>query len=95
MQEKLENTFCLFFQNGKIVAIYTSEEKIPANFDFTWFPFDTQTLVVPQVLGNTDYGIFLPKLLWPTMRKKCSSDREKTFETTRTIYSNNERSEEY
>ena len=46
--------FVFLFQNGKIVAIYTSEEKIPANFDFTWFPFDTQTLVVPQVLGNTD-----------------------------------------
>ena len=53
-------------------------------------------------------GILLPKLFWPTVRKKCSSDREKNlkfeaegwefakhFEMTRTIYSNNERSEEF
>ena len=45
-------------------------------------------------------GILLPKLFSPTVRKKCSSDREKTFEIrgcllrickifeiTRTIYS--------
>ena len=24
-----------------------------------------------------NYGILLPKLFWPTVRKKCSSDREK------------------
>ena len=24
-----------------------------------------------------EIGIFLPKLLWPTVRKNCSSDREK------------------
>jgi hypothetical protein len=23
------------------------------------------------------YGILLPKLFWPTVRKNCSSDREK------------------
>jgi len=50
---KYQNTIYIN-QNGKIVAIYTSEEKIPANFDFTWFPFDTQTLVVPQVLDFTN-----------------------------------------
>ena len=42
-------------------------------------------------------GILLPKLFWPTVRKKCSSDQEKLlkfkaegkfFEITRTIYSN-------
>ena len=44
-------------------------------------------------------GILLPKLFWPTVRKNCSSDREKLlkfeaegqefekiFESTRTIY---------
>ena len=36
-------------------------------------------------------GILLPKLFRPTVRKKCSSDREKH----RTIYSNSERSEEF
>ena len=52
-------------------------------------------------------GIFLPKFFWPTVRKNCSSNREKTFEIrgwrsrickifeiTRTIYSNSERSEQ-
>ena len=26
------------------------------------------------------FGIFLPKLFWPTVRKNCSSDREKVLE---------------
>ena len=50
----------------------------------------------------------LPKLFWPTVRKNCSSDWEKTFEIrgwklrifkifeiTWTIYSNSERSEQF
>ena len=53
------------------------------------------------------YGILLPKLFWPTVRKNCSSDREKllkfeaegwefqNFEITRTIYSNSESSEQF
>jgi hypothetical protein len=50
-------------------------------------------------------GWWLPKLFWPTVRKSCSSYREKIwgwrprickfFEITRTIYSNNERSEQF
>ena len=55
---------------------------------------------------KTLFGILLPKLFWPTVRENCSSDREKleirgwrprickTFEITRTIYSNSERSEQ-
>ena len=30
--------------------------------------------ILVDFLGN---GILLPKLFWPTMRKNCSSDREK------------------
>ena len=30
-----------------------------------------------QQLFNTINGILLPKLFWPTVRKNCSSDREK------------------
>ena len=54
------------------------------------------------------FGIMLPKLFCPTVRKNCSSDREKTFEIrdwrprickifeiTRTIYSNSERPEQF
>ena len=26
---------------------------------------------------RNEYGILLPKLFWPTVRKNCSSDREK------------------
>ena len=53
-------------------------------------------------------GILLPKLFWPTVRKNCSSDWEKTFEIrgwrpricnifeiTRKIYSNTERSKQF
>ena len=48
-------------------------------------------------------GILLSKLLWPTVRKKCSSVREKLLKLEaegtniynyRTIYSNSERSEQ-
>ena len=55
---------------------------------------------------STVSGILFPKFFWPTVRKKCSSDREKLlkfeaegrgkiFEITRTIYSNSERSEQF
>ena len=43
-------------------------------------------------------GILLPKLFWPTVRKKCSSDREKlfkNFEITRKICSNSDMSEQF
>ena len=53
-------------------------------------------------------GILVPKLFWLTVRKNSSSDRKKpfeirgwrprvfkTFEITRTIYSNSERSEQF
>ena len=55
----------------------------------------TLTVMEPKV-----FGILLPKLFWPTVRKNCSSDWEKllkfeaegrvckNFEITRTIYSN-------
>ena len=42
------------------------------------------------------FGILLPKLFWPTVRKNCSCDREKKkIEITRTICSNSERSEQF
>ena len=43
-------------------------------------------------------GILLTNLFWPTVRKNCSSDREKLckiFEITGIIYSNSERSEQF
>ena len=52
-------------------------------------------------------GILLPKLFWPTMRKKSSNDLEnfwnsrlkaknlQIFEITRTIYSNSESSQQF
>jgi hypothetical protein len=60
---------------------------------------------LPMIGSN---GILLPKLFWPTVRKNCSSDREKLLkfeaecwefkkkiEITRTIYSNSEGSEQF
>ena len=52
----------------------------------------------PLVWYQIINGILLPKLFWPTVRKNCSSDREKlfkTFEITTTIYSNSERSGQF
>jgi hypothetical protein len=70
-----------------------------SNMYWIWLVFSVQTAM---------NGILLPKLFWPTVRKKCSSNRErtleirgwrpricKTFEITRTIYSNSERSEQF
>ena len=61
-----------------------------------------------QQTRNNNNGILLPKLFWPTVRKNCSSDQEKLWkfeaegreianflEITRTIYSSNERSEQF
>ena len=48
-----------------------------------------------QTLWTLSNGISLPKLFWPTVRKNYSSDQEKTFEITLTIYSNSERSEQF
>ena len=58
-------------------------------------------------LWIASYGILLPKLFWPTAKKNCSSDKEnffeirgwrlricKIFESTWTIYSNRESSEQ-
>ena len=52
-----------------------------------------------------NHGILLPKLFWPTVRKNCSSDREKlrdwrprickNFEITRKIYTKSERSDQF
>ena len=57
---------------------------------------------------RNDNGILLPKLFWPTVRKKCTSDRKKTFEIwgwrprickffeiTCIICSNSQRSEQF
>ena len=35
-----------------------------------------RTLLFIQLIGYVN-GILLPKLYWPTVRKNCSSDREK------------------
>ena len=37
-------------------------------------------------------GILLPKLFWPTVRKKCSSDRELKFEAEDWDFAKNLRS---
>ena len=33
--------------------------------------------LLPKHNNSVVIGILLPKLFWPSMRKKCSSDREK------------------
>ena len=67
-------------------------------FKFLWPSQNIQTLI------HSRYGILLLKIFLLTVRKNCSSDREKLlkfeaegkiFEITRTIYSNSERSEQF
>ena len=84
------------------------------NFFVIWFNFvgmnvefffQCQKALHKDVFWN---GILLPKLFWPTVRKKCSSDRGKTFEIrgwrpiicknfeiTSAIHWNSESSEEF
>ena len=73
-----------------------------------WISFKLNFMTFAFSIQSVKYGILLPKLFWPTVRKKCSSDLEfffeircwrsricKMFEITRTIYSNIERSEQF
>ena len=41
------------------------------------------TTKLPEIAKNDEMGILLPKLFWPTVRKKCSSNPEELlkFET--------------
>ena len=72
---------------------------------FSFFKFCLKIINFFELLRN---GILLPKLFWPTVRKKCSSDRKNFcnsrqkaenlqtfFSINRTIYSNSERSEQF
>ena len=90
-------------------CLHVSHKKQPELFCFVTRAI--LTCCVSYSAGTVKYirnGILLPKLFWPTVRKNCPSDREKTyeirgwrpricknFEITRTIYSNNERSEQF
>merc|ERR1712062_671940 len=45
-------------EDGKIITMFTIEEKfqdfeqgLVVKFDFTWYPFDTQTFVIPMPAG--------------------------------------------
>ena len=62
--------------------LYFSPESFVLKFScHSWHHFIAKSPVaVKEVIGN---GILLPKLFWPTVRKNCSSDREKLlkFET--------------
>ena len=93
IQRATEKTFALFklpnvcFSNLKVLKFI----EILSNFLWarSWKKW--------PLLSNN--GILLLKLFWPTVRRNCSSDREKLFwklfEITRTIYSNSERSEQF
>ena len=38
---------------------------------------DCDMVIINVLIVYVNTGILLPKLFWPTVRKKCSSDREK------------------
>ena len=41
--------------------------------------FDVAKDLIRILIPVAGYGILLPKLFWPTVRKNCSSDREKVL----------------
>ena len=44
--------------------------------------FDENFYLVHTISSTNENGIFLPKLFWLTVRKNCSSDREKLLQFT-------------
>ena len=51
-------------------------------FKATWMTQRRQRnrhAMLAELTGREENGILLPKLFWPTVKKKCSSDREKHF----------------
>ena len=74
--------------NPAINANYDSMEVGGLQQELLWLLYDRGCLKqYPMALGNKKTNIFygelicsgilLPKLFWPTVRKHCSSDREK------------------
>ena len=63
----------------KSVAFYKkAEAKVMKNY-FVYLYKDEQKKLVLERFSLQWIGILLPKLFWPTVRKKCSSDREKVL----------------
>ena len=44
---------------------------------FVYLYKDEQKKTSSWTILSNEYGILLPKLFWPTVRKNCSGDREK------------------
>ena len=110
-RNKLKN--CVLFRKLLLLTVATEwiKKKFTCKERFinssTFFPHFLRIFFPSpcKKLGKVRNGILLPKLFWPTVRKICSSDREKLwgwrpriwkfFEITWTIYSNSERSEQF
>ena len=71
------------------LVLQSTQRNIEVLMEFSFFMSKSSP---KYVLFLSWIGILLPKLFWPTMRKKCSSDLKKI---TRTIYSNSESSEKF
>ena len=93
------STICKFLFSFAWVSWCKFSSSLANSSNFSWCCLQSEE-------GRN--GILLPKLFWPTVRKNCSSDQEKTFEIrgwrprickifeiTRLIYSNCERSEQF
>ena len=69
-------------------------EKLSISYVDLLLPTIIRQEILRKVSTLTDRnGILLPKMFSPTVRKICSSDREKLLKFS--IYSNSERSEEF
>ena len=58
-----------------LIAMYCTRKLEGAIKEFGGF--EATFFVGIRVRKRTSNGILLPKLFWPTVRKNCSSDREK------------------
>ena len=57
--------------------VYTSKSVTAFDKSNTLLPRNPEKKRKIQILYLDKDGILLPKLFWPTVRKNCSSDREK------------------
>ena len=94
-------TWCIYLRQP--VDILDETILIKCNHDNKF-----QSISAKNYMNPSNNGILFPKLFWPSVRKSCSCDGEKTFEIrgwrprnckkfkiTRTICLNSERSEQF
>ena len=73
--EKCDKTFRNERRNSKKSSVITLRNI--ATRAFTWSLYRWVFFKISKLMNENRHGILLPKLFWLTVRKNCSSDREK------------------